>query len=69
MTGNSHAIALTSATCSGGKTLRATRPRLVPQPLQALLGKPERAPARPQKIAGELNVRQARITLPIAWTR
>ena len=31
--------------------------------------RPERAPARPQKIAGELNVRQARITLPIAWTR
>src|SRR3954454_7643016 len=36
--GNSHAIALTSATCSGGKTARATRARLVLQTLQALLG-------------------------------
>jgi hypothetical protein len=36
--GNSHAIALTSATCSGGKTTRSTRPRLVAQPRQPMLG-------------------------------
>jgi hypothetical protein len=36
--GSSHAIALTSATCSGGKTARSTRPRPVAQPLQTMLG-------------------------------
>jgi hypothetical protein len=34
--GSSQAIALTSATCSGGKTARATRARLVAQPVEAL---------------------------------
>src|SRR5215211_759350 len=38
--GNSHATATTSATCSGGKTARATRARLIPQPLDALLAEP-----------------------------
>jgi len=38
--GSSHAIALTSATCCGGKTARATRALLVLQPIQALLGEP-----------------------------
>jgi len=38
--GSSHAIALTSATCSGGKTARATRARLVLKSVQALLGEP-----------------------------
>jgi hypothetical protein len=38
--GNSHATALTSATCSGGKTARATRALLVLQPLDSLLGEP-----------------------------
>jgi len=35
--GASHAIALTSATSSGGKTARATRPRFVLEPLEPLL--------------------------------
>src|SRR5512133_952855 len=39
-TGNSHATATTSATCSGGKTARATRARLVRQPLHAVLAEP-----------------------------
>src|SRR5918996_3918633 len=34
--GSSQAIALTSATCSGGETARATRARLVAQPIEAL---------------------------------
>jgi type VI protein secretion system component VasK len=35
--GASHAIALTSATCSGGKTARAARALSIAQPLQTLL--------------------------------
>jgi len=34
--GNSHAIALTSAICSGGKTARATRARSILESFQAL---------------------------------
>src|SRR4051812_8163162 len=45
--GNSQAIALTSATCSGGKTARATRTRLVLQPLKAPLG--ESSPPAPDQ--------------------
>jgi hypothetical protein len=37
--GSSHAIALTSATCCGGKTSRPTRPRLIAQSLEAMFGK------------------------------
>src|SRR4051794_33974129 len=40
--GNSHAIALTSATCCGGKTARATRARLVLKPIQPIV---EEAPS------------------------
>src|SRR3954469_381143 len=40
--GNSHAIALTSATCCGGKTARATRARLVLKPNQPIV---EEAPS------------------------
>src|SRR3954465_1305242 len=36
VTGSSHAIALTSATCCGGKTARTTRARLVLEPVQAI---------------------------------
>ncbi len=36
LAGSSQAIALTSATCSGGKTARATRARLVLKPGEAL---------------------------------
>src|SRR5437773_11294767 len=35
--GSSHASALTSATCTGGKTPRPTRPRSLLKPLQPLL--------------------------------
>jgi hypothetical protein len=38
--GSSHAIALTSATCCGGKTTRPAWPRLVAQSVQAMFGKP-----------------------------
>jgi hypothetical protein len=38
--GSSHAIAVTSATCSGGKTARATRARLVLQPFQSIVEEP-----------------------------
>jgi hypothetical protein len=38
--GSSHAIALTSATCCGGKTARATRARLVLQTLKAIMKEP-----------------------------
>jgi hypothetical protein len=34
--GSSQAIAVTSAICSGGKTARATRPRSILKPLEAL---------------------------------
>jgi hypothetical protein len=37
--GNSHAIALTSATCCGGKTTRPTRPRLIAQSFKTMFGK------------------------------
>jgi len=37
--GNAHAIALTSATCCGGKTTRPTRPRPIAQSLKAMFGK------------------------------
>src|SRR4051794_34060100 len=40
VTGSSHAIALTSATCCGGKTARATRARLVLQTIQAIVEEP-----------------------------
>src|SRR5215204_6714011 len=51
--GSSHAIALTCATSSGGKTARATDPRLVPQTLKALLAESSsppthRLPTHPQ---------------------
>jgi hypothetical protein len=59
--GSSHAIALTSATCSGGKTARATRARLVLQTLKTLLGEPSSPPAdqsrRGIKPPGDLRVR------------
>src|SRR3954451_14241249 len=38
--GSSHAIALTSATCCGGKTARATLARLVLQTIQAIVEQP-----------------------------
>jgi hypothetical protein len=38
--GSSHAIALTSATCCGGKTARATRARLVLQTLKPIIKEP-----------------------------
>jgi hypothetical protein len=38
--GSSHAIDLTSATCSGGKTARATRARSVRQSAKAILEEP-----------------------------
>ena len=38
--GSSHAIALTSATCSGGKTARSTRPRLILKPIKPILSEP-----------------------------
>ena len=61
MAGSSHAIALTSATCSGGKTARATRARLVLQTLKTLLGEPSSPPAdqsrRGIKPPGDLRVR------------
>src|SRR4051794_14523594 len=37
VTGSSHAIALTSATCCGGKTARATRARLVLETVEAIV--------------------------------
>jgi hypothetical protein len=37
MAGNSHASALTSATCSGGKTALAARSRSILEPVQTLL--------------------------------
>jgi hypothetical protein len=43
--GSAHAIALTCATSSGGKTARATRPRPVPQTLKALLAESSPPPA------------------------
>ena len=42
--GSSHAIALTSATCSGGKTARSTRPRLILKPIQPLDTEPGSSP-------------------------
>src|SRR5208283_2637807 len=38
--GSSHAIALTSATCAGGKTPRPTRPRSLLKTLDSLLAEP-----------------------------
>src|SRR3954469_5193600 len=61
--GKSHAIALTSATCSGGKTARATRARLVLQALKTLLGEPSSPtpdqPRRRVQPRGDLCVRHA----------
>lgn len=38
--GSSHASALTSATCAGGKTPRSTRPRSLLEPVNAFLAEP-----------------------------
>jgi hypothetical protein len=61
--GNSQAIALTSATCSGGKTARATRARSVLEPLKALLEEtPSPAadyPRRGVKPSRDLDIRLA----------
>jgi hypothetical protein len=43
--GNSHAIALTWATSSGGKTARAPHPRPIPQTLEALFAESSPPPA------------------------
>jgi len=43
--GSSHAIALTSATCCGGKTTRPTRPRLILKALQTLGAKSPSPPS------------------------
>jgi len=43
--GSSHAIALTSATCSGGEAARATHAFLVTQPIKALVVKAFSPPA------------------------
>jgi hypothetical protein len=60
--GSSQAIALTSATCSGGKTARATRARPVPEPVEAILKKaPSPLPHDPRrgvKPNGDLGVGQ-----------
>jgi hypothetical protein len=60
--GNSRAIAFTSATCSGGKTARATRARLVLQPLKTVLGEPSSPtpdqPRRSIQPCGDLGVMQ-----------
>jgi hypothetical protein len=42
--GSSHAIALTSATCSGGKTARPARPRVILKALQSLRPKARSSP-------------------------
>ena len=42
--GSSHAIALTSATCSGGKTARSTRPRVILKPIQPFSTEPLSSP-------------------------
>jgi hypothetical protein len=42
--GSSHAIALTCATSSGGKTARTTRPRFIRETRQTPLGKPTSPP-------------------------
>ena len=61
--GSSHAIATTSAPCSGGKTARATRARPFLQPLDALLAEPPSPLAHDLRMAidahGDLLVLQA----------
>jgi hypothetical protein len=61
--GSSHAIALTWATSSGGKTARATRPRLIYKTIQAI-GCESSPPLTNHlgahlKPSGDLSVRQA----------
>ena len=62
--GSSQAIALTSATCSGGKTARAARARSVGESLETLLEEaPSPAtddPGRGVKAGGDLDVTPAR---------
>jgi hypothetical protein len=54
---------LTSATCSGGKTTRAARARLVLKALEAMLGEPPSPPADQAsggvQSGGDLGVRDA----------
>ena len=53
VTGSSQAIAFTSATCSGGKTPRAARARLVLESLETALAKPRSPAADDLRVAVE----------------